>query len=344
WQQPAAPAPDPAAPQQWQQPAQGQWAQQPPPGAWQQPTQQTAGAWPQQPGQPAPGWQQPAGASGGWQQAAQQGQWPQQPGQWPQQQPGQPAQPGQWPQQQPRQTWPQQTSTAAGWQQPGAAGAWQQPGTATQGMAQQGGAWQQPGAPQPWQQAGWTAGGAVVTTWEVPAEPKPRRYQRSLLVVLAGLALLFLGLSLVSLGGAIVAGARTVDLAALVRDAGAGALDLEIAADVTDVAQGFGIALLVVGIVQALTGLLVLAHRKLGRLLGVLFGLVGAFGGGGIAVVVAGLVGGRDAITLEVGEVTLVVSPDAAATQAIGGSAVIAGIYLVILLALLVGGRHFRRA
>jgi len=163
-------------------------------------------------------------------------------------------------------------------------------------------------------------------------------------VVLAGLALLFLGLALVSLGGAIIAGAQTVDLVAMIRDAGAGALVLEVEGEVTGLARTLGIALLILGIVEAFAGLLVLAHRKLGRLLGILYGLVGVLGGGGIAVVVAGLLGKTQEITLEIGDGTLVITPLAEATQAIGGSAVIGGVYLVILLALLVGGRHFRRS
>ena len=317
WQQPPAQPVQPA-PQAWQQPAQT---------AWQQPGSQQPG-WQQQPAQP--GWQHP-GTQAGWQQ--------------------QPAQPG----------W-QQPGTQAGWQQPGAQASWQQQPGAQPGWQQPGTqqGWQQAAPPQTWQQtpgtwqqadaaaAGWTATGAVVSTWEVPPEPRAPRYQRSVVVVLAGLVLLFSGLGIVSFGGALLAVGATVDLPGFLSSISEGAIALSVGDAVAQLVGLLGGTIVVLGIVQTLAALLILAHRTLGRVLGILIALIGILFGGSIAFVVGGFAGAIESMTVTIpglpGDPSLELASLAGDTGVIAPFAGIGIVSFLILFALLVGGRHFRRS
>ena len=328
WQQPPAQPAEPVAPAWGAAPQ----APEPAPQAWQQP--------PAQPVQPAPqAWQQPAQTA--WQQPGSQ-----QPG-WQQQ----PAQPG----------W-QQPGTQAGWQQPGAQASWQQQPGAQPGWQQPGTqqGWQQAAPPQTWQQtpgtwqqadaaaAGWTATGAVVSTWEVPPEPRAPRYQRSIVVVLAGLVLLFSGLGIVSFGGALLAVGATVDLPGFLSSISEGAIALSVGDAVAQLVGLLGGTIVVLGIVQTLAALLILAHRTLGRVLGILIALIGILFGGSIAFVVGGFAGAIESMTVTIpglpGDPSLELASLAGDTGVIAPFAGIGIVSFLILFALLVGGRHFRRS
>ena len=126
-------------------------------------------------------------------------------------------------------------------------------------------------------------------------------YGRSIVVILSGLLILLGGLGVLAFGGALLAVGASVSWETLVDDLVTAALgrlptDADAVALLTTAKEAlagltsaFASFLIVLGVVQVLTALLVLAHRKAGRVLAFLFGLAGLFGFGGIAALVWGL-------------------------------------------------------
>ncbi|MFV2065043.1 MAG: hypothetical protein ACC726_16255, partial [Chloroflexota bacterium] len=94
-----------------------------------------------------------------------------------------------------------------------------------------------------------------------------------------------------------------------------------------------GGAMLILGITQMIAALGIWAHRKWGRAFGVVLGLLGTLFGIGMIV---------SAITFEAGGVT-VEGTFAGDEVSLGAGILVFGTYLLILLAMYLGKRHFRK-
>ncbi|MDP8904313.1 MAG: hypothetical protein M3N29_03195 [Chloroflexota bacterium] len=168
--------------------------------------------------------------------------------------------------------------------------------------------YQQPGWQQP-AQSGWQSQQA----WGQPAHTGPARYATSPLALLAGLALLLLGLLWTGLAVLILANSELVQ-AQLEREI---LLNPELR-DRADVAVGFfyGVVgfFLIVGLLKLLAALGVFLHKTWGRLLGIVLAILG------LLITLAIVTASPDALTLGV----LVA-------------------YIVALVGLFAGGSHFRR-
>jgi len=157
-------------------------------------------------------------------------------------------------------------------------------------------------------------------------------YGRSLGATLAGIILLVFGLLATFAGGGLAAVGASVDIDELVRQVSGSVEVTEAMRDAWGIIVGLGVFLLAAGVIQALAGLLVLAHKSVGRFLGVLYGLAGVLVGGLATVVL-----------IQVGPA---VQPDGSVVD-VSGSAipfgVVTAIYLFVFLTLAAGGKHFRR-
>jgi hypothetical protein len=175
------------------------------------------------------------------------------------------------------------------------------------------------------QPQGWPAEQAQ---WDQPASG----YGRSFLAILAGLILLIYGVFL-GLGGAgmvMLAGA-TEQVTDVLRDAGASQAFI-------DAVQGTftagGVILAFLGLLHLVGAVGIWAHRRWGRAIGVVLGLLGTILGIGAVISTLG--------PTAVGDTTII--GDFSNQQGgLGGSAVWLVSYLVVLLAMFVGRRHFRR-
>jgi hypothetical protein len=254
----------------------------------------------------------------------------------------------------------QQGQGAWGAQQPGAQqptprSAWNQP---TQGAWNNQGQWTQPpsGTPQQGQQWGgypagsWPAQGQQQgAQWSQPAaawgatnaaywaadeaSSGTAPYGRSVGAVLAGIILFVLG-TLSALGGAgLFLVGTSVDIEEAIRQSpNLSGADVSAVRDVWNLLTGLGPAIAVIGLLELLAGLLVLAHRTVGRVIGLLYGLAGTvLGGLGIAVL------------LQVGRTVTDTGAQVDLTGNIAFMAPFTLIYLFVFLALAAGGRHFRR-
>jgi hypothetical protein len=150
--------------------------------------------------------------------------------------------------------------------------------------------------------------------------------------VVAGVLLVIFGLLLSLIGGALFAVGASVDLDELARQVQGDLRVTQALRDAWSLVTGASLAVLVAGLLQLLAGILVFLHKSLGRVLGILFGLIGA--------VLFGLMafglwqGGR------------FVTDEGTAVDVTSNAAVLGGLallYLFIFVVLAAGGRHFRR-
>jgi hypothetical protein len=229
-----------------------------------------------------------------------------------------------YPQQQ--QAYPQQQ-----WQQPyydqGAYG--QQPSYYDQqGYAQQ--QWQQgyqqPAQPYAYAQPGQQPWPTEDQYWDQSATG----YGRSFVVVLAGFLLLTWGL-VFGLAGGLVMWLGSLD------EIVAGfTLDTEVLGLVEEFnkqASAYGAILLILGIMQLIGGVGILAHRTWGRAFGVVLGLLGTIWGIGLLL---------SAVRLDLGDFRIqgLLAGD---EPALGGALIVLLCYALIFLSMFVGRRHFRR-
>lgn len=219
-------------------------------------------------------------------------------------------------QQPPQPGWGQPPAAQPGpaWGQPPAQGgpSWgqpqQQPGQPTWGQPQPpaGPAWGQP--PQPpapaWSQP-------QPQYWGNPEANVSRPRQTSILAVLAGVLLLLVGLLPTFFGVLVIIGGAAVN----------GLGDMTFGGQVVHVGSGLagaivviGVVVLVIGLLEVLSGIFIWAHHSWARFVGLAFGLLGTLAG-------LGTLGSRDGV---------------------GGGLVILVIYGFILVALIISGGHFR--
>jgi hypothetical protein len=156
-------------------------------------------------------------------------------------------------------------------------------------------------------------------------------YGRSFLAVLAGFAMLTWGL-VIAIGGGLVI--WTNDILGHLSD-------LTLSAEVTELVQraddevvATGGILLILGIVMIIGAIGIFAHRKWGRAFGIVIGLLGTILGIGVLIAAIGfeILNGAGYDTVIEGE-----------EASVGAGIVIAGSFLLILLGMLVGRRHFRK-
>lgn len=236
------------------------------------------------------------------------------------QQPGQPGQPGQ-PQQ------PQYYDQSAYGQQPGY---YDQSAYGQQGgqYGQQGGyqqpyAYGQPGQ-QPWP--------GDASHWE----EQSTGYGRSFLAVVAGFVLLTLGL-VFALGGGLVLWLGSlneviaeINTTAELTLTGA---QQDLVDEFDQQAVGYGGILLLLGLVQMIGAVGILAHRKWGRAFGIVLGLLGTIWGIGMVLT---------SLNFSIGDVD-VEGALAGDEPALGVSILFLIFYLIVLLAMFLGRRHFRK-
>ena len=340
-QQPAQAAYDPAAYQQ--QPAQAAYD----PAAYQQQPAQAAydpAAYQQQPAQaaydPAAYQQQPAQAA--YDPAAYQQAYGQQPyGQPGYGQPGygQPAQPAYDPAAY-QQAYGQQPYGQPGYGQPG----YGQPGYPQpyydpnaygqqpsyydqQAYAQQ--QWQgypPPTQPYAYGQPGQPAWPADANYWDKAAGG----FGRSFAVVVAGVLLLTWGV-IFAVGGGLVMWLGNLD--EVVKDLTLSAETMDLVAEFNKQANAYGGLMLILGIIQTIGGVGILAHRKWGRAFGVVLGLLGTIVGVGMVL---------SSLDLNLGDQAIkgTFSDEPAA---MGGAVLVLVSYAFILLTMFAGKRHFRK-
>jgi hypothetical protein len=222
-------------------------------------------------------------------------------------------------------TYQQPTYQQPNYQQPGYGqqpGYQQQPGYGQQpGYQQQPGwnqqpAYQQPGYPQQQQQA-W---GQQPTYWNAGAAPE-YGYKTSILAVIAGIVLLLYGL-LATLAG--------IGLIAVSNFAGSftDSLGSSLADAVTKSIVIVGAVVLIIGILHLLSALGVWLHKSWGRILGILFAILGTLFG---LAAVAGAAQKNTGVS----------------TTTTGNSMVVALVFLIsyafVLVVLIIAGGHFRK-
>ena len=306
-------------------------------GTWPAATDPRAAAWPAEPRspyappatygqsghgqQPATGW--PPGSYGqgqagygqsGYGQSGQAG-WGQQPtaGQWSSQ--------AQWSSQSPA----AQQAAWAGYQA-------QQAQQAQQGQQSQGWGTQPPVA-SGWDQSGQAAWGATNAAYWAAEDPAGETgYGRSLGAVLAGIMLFVFGTLVALAGVGIFVLGPNVDVDEAIRQAGLTTADADAFRDLLDVLIGLSPFVAVIGVFELLAGLLVLAHKTFGRVLGILYGLAGTLLGGLLTVAL-----------VQVGRQVTDAGTQVDLTGNLAVSVPFTMIYLFIFLALAAGGKHFRR-
>ena len=179
---------------------------------------------------------------------------------------------------------------------------------------------QQPGTPYAYAQPGQDA-------W---AQAEPAGYGRSFIAVLSGWVLLTWGL-VIGIIGAIVLWMNSVTDLIPADVTNQDVLDLAARADDQIIATG-GIAL-ILGLIHLIGAMGIFAHRRWGRAFGIVLGFLGVLVGLGILTVSAGFealdVGLEQAVEGEEGSVA--------------ASLLVTFSYLLVLLGMFVGQRHFRK-
>jgi hypothetical protein len=244
-------------------------------------------------------------------------------------------------QQQQQQAYAQQQQAYAQqqWQQPGQpyydqGGYGQQPSYydqqayAQQAYAQQ--QWQQgyqqPGQPYAYAQPGQQPWPAADQYWDQAATG----YHRSFVVVLAGFLLLAWGLAF-GLAGGLVMWLGNLD--EIVADLTLSTETLDLVDEFNKQATAYGAILLILGIMQMIGSVGILAHRAWGRAFGVVLGLLGTIWGIGLLL---------SAVRLDIGDFQIegVLAED---EPALGAALIVLVCYALVLLSMFVGRRHFRR-
>lgn len=169
-----------------------------------------------------------------------------------------------------------------------------------------------PGWGQP-QAAGWAPG------------PESYQYGSSIMAILAGIVLVIFGLIVTAVGAIAVIGGQTI-----VNLFGTGAQGDALRSAVTIIA----VIILVIGILHLLSGIFTFAHRSWARWVGVILGALGVLFG------IASVLGGTGPRTSTVinGQ-TVTTDPQSALVT----GAVILIAYAIVVLGLIMGGKHFRK-
>jgi hypothetical protein len=149
-------------------------------------------------------------------------------------------------------------------------------------------------------------------------------------VVLAGFLLLTWGLVFAIAGGLVMWLGSLDDV---VRNLTLSAEALDLVAEFNKQANTYGAILLILGIVQAVGGVGILAHRSWGRAFGVVLGLLGTIWGVGMILT---------AVNLDIGDFAIrgALAQD---QPALAFALIVFLCYALIFLAMFVGRRHFRR-
>ncbi len=155
-------------------------------------------------------------------------------------------------------------------------------------------------------------------------------YGRSFLAVLAAWVLLTWGLVFAVIGGLVLWANSITDLIGDA-DLSTEMMDLVQQADEQIVAVG-GIAL-ILGIIQLIGAVGIFGHRRWGRAFGIILGLLGVLAGLGMFTIAVGFE------SLDVGFDTALKGEEVSA----GGSLVVFITYLLVLVAMFVGKRQFRK-
>jgi len=183
-----------------------------------------------------------------------------------------------------------------------------------------------PTQPYAYGQPGQPAWPAEASYWDQSAGG----YGRSFVVVLAGFLLLTWGLVFALAGGLVM---WLGNLDEIVKD-------LTLTTEITDLvsefnkqASSYGAILLILGIMQMIGAVGILAHRAWGRAFGVVLGLVGTIWGIGMIL---------SAVDLDIGD--FAIRGTMAGDQSAAGFALIVFIcYTLVFLSMFVGRRHFRK-
>lgn len=200
---------------------------------------------------------------------------------------------------------------------PGAPG-WGQP------QPPQGPAWGQPQQPPPGAPGWGQPQPPPAQYWGQPGGVGEYRHGSSVLAIIAGIPLLLYGL-LITLGGAGLLVVRSL-VDNLVDQAGA---EADVAKAIRDAIVVVAVIILICGILQILAAIGIWAHKGWGRALGILWGILGTLFG------LAAFGGARTTVTL-----------NGNTTSGEGGIAVALFIlvpYAFVLVAMIIGGGHFRR-
>jgi hypothetical protein len=176
----------------------------------------------------------------------------------------------------------------------------------------------QPGyAPPPAQSWGQTP---APTYWG-PADAGQYGKGSSVLAVLAGIPLLLFGL-LITLGGAAVLFVRTLVDEAITSGISNGSISAVDGKTVRDAIAVVAVVILIFGVLQILAAIGIWAHKGWGRWLGLIFGVLGTLLGLlAVATSRSGLSGSSN----------------------IGGALFVLVPYAFVLIAMIIGGAHFRR-
>jgi hypothetical protein len=186
--------------------------------------------------------------------------------------------------------------------------------------------YQQPSQPYAYAQPGQQPWPGDAQYWDQSATG----YGRSFLAVLAGFVLLAWGIVFAIVGGLVM---WMGNLDQVVADLGLGAEALDLVAEFNKQATAYGAILLIIGIVQAIGGIGVLAHRGWGRAFGVVLGLIGTIWGIGLLL---------SSVRFDIGDMS-VEGALAGQESAVAMATVVLICYLLVFLAMFVGRRHFRR-
>ena len=179
--------------------------------------------------------------------------------------------------------------------------------------------------------AAWGATNAAYWQAEEQADGS-RRYGRSIGATLTGVILFVFGALLALAGVAVFMAGTTVDLNEALDKAGVTSVDRDAVQRIWDFSIGLAPFVAVIGVLELLAGLLVLAHKTFGRVLGLLFGLAGTILGGLLTVLLF--------------QLPPTVQADGSTVNFSGSAipvAVLTAIYLFVFLTLAAGGKHFRR-
>jgi hypothetical protein len=198
-----------------------------------------------------------------------------------------------------------------------------------QAYAQQQQQWQgyqQPTQPYAYGQPGQPAWPAEVPYWDQTAGG----YGRSFLAVVAGFVLLTWGLVFAVSGGLVM---WLGSLDQIVSELTLSAETMDLVSEFNKQANAYGGVLLMLGIMQLIGAVGILAHRGWGRAFGVVLGLLGTLWGIGMVI---------SSIRLNIGDVAI----EGALVNdqpALAGSVIVLVCYLLIFLAMFMGKRHFRK-
>ena len=195
-----------------------------------------------------------------------------------------------------------------------------------QAYAQQWQSYQQPTQPYAYAQPGQQPWPGDAQYWDQSAGG----YGRSFLAVLAGFVLLAWGV-VFGLAGAFVMWRGNLDQVIAGLDLTPEALAL--VTEFNKQATAYGAILLIIGIVQLIGGVGILAHRTWGRAFAIVLGLIGTIWG--VALVLSS---GR----FDVGDLS-VKGVLAGQEPALAFAIIVLVCYLLVFLAMFVGKRHFRR-